>query len=538
MHHPSESSAPLDARQDSGAAPADPGTTGTQVVSRHRLLRSALGIGIATAAVAAAPASARAAQARVPATSREWHLARRFCTAPTAAIVADIRRLGVKPWFEQQLRPAEIDDSRLEAYASGPLFLSQLCPPDVAWRTNGETWKAAGHALKMLMLQPVFGNRHVLNSTCEVLGDHLYVPIHGKANSFSAEHEQIIRRHAFGKYADLLLAVFSVPALHIHLDNANSSHESPNENLGRELLELFTVGVGNYTETDMKQSTLLLTGHSYSWEERRYRYESWRHYVGPLKIMGFQHPNPNRNSGVEALRAYIGYLARHPATARRLATKFAIRFVSDTPSEALINTMAQAYLDADTGIAPMLRALVDSNEFWASTGQKWRRPFELTNTMLRASKPRDIEPRARDLARYWDVGEQGWMLERAGHLPRSWPHVDGYPDTADAWNNSQTTLAMWNIAVHICVGDIEEFGAADWPKALGVKAGDPLLATVRRLTMQLTGWEWSAEDVAAAAVPLRPWRTVSASDVFDGESLGNLRFAVRLIFCSPYAFLR
>lgn len=475
---------------------------------------------------------------QIPATTAAWHLARRFCNAPTAAIVADINRMGPKAWLDLQLQPELIDDSRIERYSNGPLVLTQMSAPEVARRHDGATWMAADHALKMLITRPIFGNRHVLESTCEVLGDHLYVPIRGKGNSFTAQHEQTIRGHAMGRFADLLHAVLTQPAMLIHLDNHVSTLEAPNENLGREILELFTVGVGHFTEADMRQSTLLLTGHSYSWNDRAYVFNAWDHHVGPLRILDFRHPNATADAGPAALRAYTDYLARHPRTAERLARKFAVRFVSDQPSNALVSAMAQAYLTADTAIPPMLRVLVNSTEFWNSAGLKWRRPGELVNTIIRAGNRPDFIPRAADLARYWDVGDHGWVIRNLGHSPRDWPHVDGFPDSVEDWGTTQLNLQLWNAAVWLATGDLSEFGVTDWPRALGVRSGDPLLATIRRLTLQLTGWEWTDQDVAAAAVPLRPYRTVQAADVFDTESLGHLRHAVRLIFCSPYAFLR
>ncbi|MDO5499266.1 MAG: DUF1800 family protein [Propionibacteriaceae bacterium] len=538
---------------DSGTIPAvDEPRESRPASDRRQLVRTLVGLapvaaatalGAQPAAAVPAPRPGKTAPTSAPTwvpddTPEAWHLARRFCGAPTAAIVAEIRALGTMRWFERQLRPHEIDDARMDAIAAGPLGLAGMAAPEIAARYDGATWMAADHALKLLMVRPVLSNRHVLDSTCEVLGDHLYIPIRGKANSFSAQHELTIRQHAFGKYADLLQAVLTQPAMLVHLDNHASTKEAPNENLGRELLELFTVGVGHYTETDVHQSTLLLTGQSYDWEARTYRYRPTHHHVGPLRIMGFNHPNPTAESGPEALQAYLAYLARHPATARRLARKFAIRFVSDTPSDTLIEAMANAYLAADTAIPPMLRALVNASEFWSSVGKKWRRPMELINTIIRAGEPQQFVPQAAELWRYTDMGDQGRILASVGHAPRHWHHVDGYPDAVGAWKSAQTMLGLWNATHEVCTENLNEFGRLDWERALGVRPLDPILASVRRIAVQLTGWEWTSRDIAAVASALRPGATISARDTFDRAALAELPHCVRLIFASPYAFRR
>ena len=95
--------------------------------------------------------------------------------------------------------------------------------------------------------------------------------------------------------------------------------------------------------------------------------ESLCYYCGCNKIITKHH---------ERAQAYLRYLARHPATARRLARKLALRYVSDTPSTALVDHLAQVYLDHETAIVPVLRALVAHPEFVAAVGQKVRTPAD------------------------------------------------------------------------------------------------------------------------------------------------------------------
>ena len=104
-------------------------------------------------------------------------------------------------------------------------------------------------------------------------------------------------------------------------------------------------------------------------------YDTASHWTGPVKVLGFSHANAD-SDGRAVTEAYLTYLARHPKTAERIARKLAVRFVSDAPSDRLVAHLAQVYLDNDTAIKPVLRALVASPEFRASAGLKVRTPTD------------------------------------------------------------------------------------------------------------------------------------------------------------------
>ncbi|MDO5499262.1 MAG: DUF1800 family protein [Propionibacteriaceae bacterium] len=474
--------------------------------------------------------------------SAAWHLARRVCGAPTADIVDEITRMGIPAWLSRQLQPETIDDSRMEQYAAECMSLAVRTPAQAFAATGGQPWKAGAHAQKLLMTRPVFGNRHLLDSMAEVLGDHVYVPAVGKADSFSALHEQLIRTHALGRFTDLLHAVMTSPALLIHLDNHQSTKGSPNENLGRELLELFTVGTGRFSESDVRNSSLILTGHSFDWAPRMsYRFIPANHHVGRVQVMSFSHANSSPTAGPAVLRAYLDYLARHPATAERLARRIAVRFVSDNPSNELVQQMAKAYLGNNTAIVAMLEVLFSAAEFWNSSGHKWRRPMEVFNTVLRASRPRVFDPKCRALPEAYNRGPHGWHLEVLGHLPRHAVSITGHPDHAPAWNTTSTNLTMWNQLLHWCVNANAEFGGQpDWGRALNINVGDRALDAMRRATWQLTGYQWPAADIAKIATVLRPARPdgLTEATTIDRPMADQLGATVRLIFSSPYGFLR
>ena len=486
-------------------------------------------------------------------TTPAWHLARRAAQAPTAAMVADIERMGTRAWIAQQLAPASIPDPTWDGIVQRCFPWLNLTNKQVQDLTGG-SFRGSPVMAHANAARPLFTNRVLWENVVTMWGDLLYVPYRSKADSFTLEYDwKVLRRHAFGRYADLLHAAVTHPAILHNLDNDANSRDNPNENLGREILELYSVGVGSYTETDVRQSALLLTGHSVDWNTRAYAYADWAHHVGPIRIMGFSHANATSAGGPAALRAYTDYLARHPATARRLARVIATRFVSDTPSEALVQTLAATYLASDTAIVPVLRRLFDHPEFWASVGNKWSRPAELAAKGVRASKPTGYAFAQPITTNPWAMSNYFWFLYQCGHAPRDWPRVDGYPDDADAWRSTIATLSSWNV-MHALAwgwGDGPTYpdeadqdpgqGLPHWHTALGVKAGDRVLATARRITFALTGYVWREQDIA----PIASWlcsygeRPATASDVLaDYQARGWLREAVRLILASPYSFLR
>ena len=111
-------------------------------------------------------------------------------------------------------------------------------------------------------------------------------------------------------------------------------------------------------------------------DEGTFRYDPEMHWVGPVTVLDFSHPNPTPEGGLDVGDAYLRHLAGHPATARAIAAKLAVRFVSDMPPPALVDRLATAYLEAGTAIVPVLDLLFRSAEFWAAVGQKTRRPAE------------------------------------------------------------------------------------------------------------------------------------------------------------------
>ena len=175
-----------------------------------------------------------------------------------------------------------------------------------------------------------------------------------------AYEREAIRPHVLGRFADLLLAAESHPAMLIYLDNASSigpnsvaginRNRGINENLGREILELHTLGVhGGYRQNDVVSLAKAITGWTiYETATNpdhggEFLYHPRLHEPGPETILGKAYSD----TGVKQGRAVLADLARHPATAEHVATKLARHFIADDPPPALIEVLKKTFLDTD-----------------------------------------------------------------------------------------------------------------------------------------------------------------------------------------------
>jgi uncharacterized protein (DUF1800 family) len=298
---------------------------------------------------------------------------------------------------------------------------------------------SARHPAMMRYLDNAASDRRSVNENYgrELLELHT-VGIDGGWDNRADWDRTIIRRHALGKFSDMLLASARHPAMMRYLDNAASDRRSVNENYGRELLELHTVGIdGGYNETDVRNCAYVMTGRTVD-RDGNFVYDPRRHWTGAVKVMGFSHPNKKAAEGLAVGDALVRYLATHPSTAKYIARKLAVRFVCDNPPGPLIDRLAQTYLQNGTAVVPVLQILFRSIEFWIATGLKTRRPLE---NMVATARVLGVAPGSdtdRALESVYD------SADRLGHAPLAWGPPDGYPDVAGAWQSAHGMLGAWN----------------------------------------------------------------------------------------------
>jgi uncharacterized protein (DUF1800 family) len=264
----------------------------------------------------------------------------------------------------------------------------------------------------------------------------------------------VIRPHVLGKFEDLLLATAESPAMLFYLDNWQSvgpdtrqprqrAGKGLNENYGRELMELHTLGVdGGYTQKDVTEVARCFTG----WTIREprfgggYEYNDRRHDKDEKHVLGVKIPAGGGES--DGLKV-IDILAHSPATARFISKNLAIRFVSDNPPDALVNWMAKRYMETGGDLREVMRAMLGSPEFWNPENfrSKVKSPLEMVSSAVRAANG-DID--------YADA-LVGTMNQLGEPLYRKLEPT-GYSNRGTDWLNSASLLARMNFALALTQG--------------------------------------------------------------------------------------
>lgn len=333
----------------------------------------------------------------------------------------------------------------------------------------------------------------------------------------------------------MLRAAMKHPAMLNFLNNDESRKEHVNENLGRELLELHTVGIaGGYSEDDVKDSARILSGRSWEgWLEGRrktygqYRFNKNDHSIGPVKVLGFTHENATASGGEAVGDAYLNYLAHHPATAQKIARKIATRFVSDSPSADLIDRLAAVYLAHDTDIRQVVKAVFLSSDFWSATGTRMRRPLEDAVGTARVLGVKRGTSKTMKKA----LGHLFWSLEESGHTPHGWLPPNGYPDVAAAWLGGGAMIQRWNVHRNFMWWGYG-FTRTSPDKLISKTSSLTADAWLRQIAIKLLGVPMSEEHLAAvlAGSDLRPDRKM--------DEWWKCHRAVALVLDSPYFQLR
>lgn len=375
----------------------------------------------------------------------ERHMMDRLGCGYSRATFAQMRRAGgPMAWFEQQLDPASVREPKIIA-AIDSWFPDLEESMERKWRRNKSGskpgWKYGVDFGNWTMLRRMHSNRQLLENMVGFWSDHLHVPAFAeRAWIGRKDMDTLIRRHALGRFDKLLVQVTLSPSMLVYLDNYRSVRKAPNENHGRELLELHTVGPGSgYTEEMVKDSAVILSGWTVHAFTRWSRYYSRkRHRTGRVRVLGFSRRNASSN-GKKMSRAYLRYLARHPATARNIARKLATHFVSDTPSEALVEHLAKVYRDSGTDITATLRALVAHPEFRTSYGAKVRTPVEDLVATARVLQTKPSRPvHGKSFARAITYVHGGDRLY-------SWPRPDGAPHINSVWCSASRMLSSYRM---------------------------------------------------------------------------------------------
>ena len=303
------------------------------------------------------------------------------------------------------------------------------------------------------ILRAVYSNRQLEEVLTDFWYNHFNVFLDKGADKYmvTSYERDVIRPHVLGSFKDLLLATAQSPAMLFYLDNTESvgpvTNPKPNakkqtrglnENYGRELMELHTLGVdGGYTQQDVTEVARCFTG----WTIKQYKtggvfqFNEKLHDQGAKTVLGVTIP---AGGGIDDGLKVIDILAHSPATAKFISKSLATRFVSDTPSDALVTRMAATFTATSGDLRAVLKTMFNSPEFFAPANfhNKVKSPFEMLASAIRAADG-DID--------YGFALEQ--QLKTLGEPLYRKVEPTGYSNKGADWLNSASLLARMNFAV-------------------------------------------------------------------------------------------
>ena len=398
------------------------------------------------------------------------HALNRLAWGPRPGDLARVQAMGWRAYVDEQLQPERLPqpelDARLAALHATPLRdtvnayreSQRRDPSEGNTERREQVRQAMGQAVQTWLLPALDSPRQLHAVMTDFWFHHFNVFIaKGFCRVMVGDYlHRAIAPHAMGRFRDLLGATAKHPAMLFYLDNwlstkAGANVRTPgggagglNENYARELMELHTLGVdGGYTQADVTELARVLTGWTMAPGRGRrsdsandlFAFDPRRHDDGPKTWLGQRVPGRGQSQGEWAL----DQLARHPSTARHLATKLALYFVSDAPPADLIQAVADAFLQSDGDLRVTLRALFLHPRFVSPevVGAKFKTPQRFVVTLLRATgqngRPELVEPVV-----------QG--LRALGQAPFTWPTPDGPKTTRAAWLDPEALARRAEVA--------------------------------------------------------------------------------------------
>ncbi len=276
-----------------------------------------------------------------------------------------------------------------------------------------------------------------------------------KVEAMAGPYErEAIRPHVLGRFADMLQAVESHPAMLLYLDNVESigpnsiagidRDKGLNENLARETLELHTLGArSGYSQADVTNFAKVLTG--WTWlppseplHGGEFVFDKLLHEPGLQTVLGRSYPD----TGVGQGRAVLADLARHPATARHIAEQLAAHFVADEPPPALVGKLEKTFHDSSGDLKQVAKTLVTADESWTPRRTKLKKPSEWIAGALRLAGAPSAIPIARLMGAQATLGEALWRPPAPnGFSDREAAWIDGVPRRLDLANEFAGRIA-------------------------------------------------------------------------------------------------
>ena len=375
----------------------------------------------------------------------------------------------LEAYIEQQLHPAGIDDSALDARLAAAGLTTLNKSRDQLWQDHH---LAAGNNYA-LRYEPIYQTQRAAfiravysrRQLTEVLADFW----HNHFNIYAFDYwigplwvhydRDVIRPHMLGNFRVMLEGVAkSFPMLH-YLDLFVNTVVGPNENFARELFELHTLGAENYlgvrdpedvpldaerrpiayVDSDVYEATRALTGWTVDFETASFKYSAADHDRFRKEVLGraLRQDQAPLKDGHDVL----DWVSSHPGTARHIARKLARRLIADDPPPRIVEEAAAVFmanLTADDQLLKVTRTILLSPEFQNTWGQKVKRPFEYVTSVLRSLGAEISFAFNHEPSDYLV-----WLSAQAGQPLFQWLTPDGYPDVAEKWLGTGAVVGGW-----------------------------------------------------------------------------------------------
>ncbi len=266
------------------------------------------------------------------------------------------------------------------------------------------------------------------------------------SGTLALQQLRTIRRHAFGKFGGLLLAIARDPAMIRYLNNQQNHKDKPNENFARELMELFTIGRGHYSEQDVKEAARAFTGWS-SNLQGIYTFRAQAHDYGSKTFFG--RTGPFDGSDI------IDIILEKRETARFITRKIYRYFVNEQVDETLVDELSRRFYDSGYDIGSLMRAIFESDWFYEprNIGVRIKSPVELVAGIMRTLDVRFIDDKALV------------FLQRAlGQVLYNPPNVAGWPG-GKSWIDNASLMMRLNLVGYLFQLSEFSFRVKDEPEA-------------------------------------------------------------------------
>ncbi|MCH8275669.1 MAG: DUF1800 family protein [Armatimonadetes bacterium] len=379
-------------------------------------------------------------------------LVNRVSFGPVPGELQRVRSMGADAYVDEQLRAGREEDFALR-FQLGRLDVHNINAAELRDLPQEEVIRQLQQSA---LLMSVYSPNQLRERMVDFWTNHFNIYVRKKLSAYRKPTDDIsvVRKHALGKYPDLLRASAHSPAMLAFLDNQVNRRGLANENYARELMELHTMGVqGGYTQKDVQEVARCFTGWTIENRFMRprgtFRFDPERHDNGAKIVLGEKIP---AGGGKKDGDTVLDILAQHPSTAKYISGKICRFFLGDGAG-AWAGRTAKTYSETGGDIRAMLRPILLAREMLKAP-PILKRPFDFMVSSLRALNA-DTDC-GRPLQNH---------LEDLGQPLYQWPMPDGYPDITDAWTGS--LLARWNFALALTAGgmsgtsvDLEKLTAA------------------------------------------------------------------------------